>query len=272
MFVLIPEFLKSPPGFVALVSGLITLVYFIATRFIQVWATDEINKLFIDNVKLINLRVWDFLVAIILFTITFVVYALIFNFSFGEVDITTSGVPKTVYTWSMYLSFFSLFALLILEPFVEKIKKVTGTITIVLFMIFTSITNALLFSFIFNEIIYKKANLENIFITVLLPLLVVITYSFIIPKVHAQTSNVKYHIRMVSEGQIKIENLIHGYVIDEKKTICFPKESTNKDIFYLCDFSSKVYLKYEKETEDNKPITSTTNKNRKRKIYRKRRQ
>lgn len=66
-------------------------------------------------------------------------------------------------------------------------------------------------------------------------------------------------------------------MIDEKRTVCFPKASTDKDIFYLCDFSAKIYLKYEKEKEneneheheDNKFATSATNKVINRKIHKK---
>lgn len=91
---------------------------------------------------------------------------------------------------------------------------------------------------------------------------------------------IKYRIKPISEDKLKIEKLIHGHIIDEKRTICFPKDSTDKDIFYLCDFSAEIYLKYEKEKEhededededeDNKFALSSTNQKINRKIYNKR--
>ncbi|PEF25373.1 hypothetical protein [Bacillus pseudomycoides] len=276
MLVLIDSFLKSPPGFVALVSGLVTLIYFIATRLIQVLATDEINKLFSSKVQQVNLKIWHFLTAAIYSTILFAGSGLAFNYSFNKVDLATSGIFQKFIVWSIILFLISLLIVVLSPSIAKKFKKFTRVI--VLLIMFNMILGLIVYCFVFNQITYIGINLNNLSIVVLLPLILVSLYSFIFSKINAQKSPIKYLIKLVSEDKIKIEKLIHGHMIDEKRTVCFPKASTDKDIFYLCDFSAKIYLKYEKEKEneneheheDNKFATSATNKVINRKIHKKR--
>ncbi|PFY46360.1 hypothetical protein COL50_06075 [Bacillus toyonensis] len=274
MLVLIDSFLKSPPGFVALISGFVTLTYFIATRLIQVLVTDEINKLFLSKVQQVNLKIWNFLTAVIYFTILFAGSGLAFNYSFNKVDFAESGFFHNLLVWSFILFFISLLIVLLSPSIVKKFKKFTRII--ILLIMFNMILGLVIYCFVFNQITYIEVNLNNLSIVVLLPLVLVSLYSFIFSKINAQKLPIKYRIKPVSEDKIKIEKLIHGHIIDEKRTICFPKDSTDKDIFYLCDFSAEIYLKYEKEkekeneNEDNKFALSSTNQEINRKIYKKR--
>ncbi|PED61769.1 hypothetical protein [Bacillus toyonensis] len=276
MLVLIDSFLKSPPGFVALISGFVTLTYFIATRLIQVLVTDEINKLFLSKVQQVNLKIWNFLTAAIYFTILFAGSGLAFNYSFNKVDFAESGFFHNLLVWSFILFFISLLIVLLSPSIVKKFKKFTRII--ILLIMFNMILGLVIYCFVFNQITYIEVNLNNLSIVVLLPLVLVSLYSFIFSKINAQKLPIKYRIKPVSEDKIKIEKLIHGHIIDEKRTICFPKDSTDKDIFYLCDFSAEIYLKYEKEkekekeneNEDNKFALSSTNQEINRKIYKKR--
>ncbi|PGR69443.1 MULTISPECIES: hypothetical protein [Bacillus cereus group] len=273
MLVLIDSFLKSPPGFVALISGFITLTYFIATRLIQVLVTDEINKLFLSKVQQVNLKIWHFLTAVIYFTILFAGSGLAFNYSFNEVDFAKSGFFHNLLFWSFILFFISLLIVLLSPAIVKKFKKFTRII--ILLIMFNMILGLVIYCFVFNQITYIKVDLNNLSIVVLLPLILVSLYSFIFSKINSQKLPIKYRIKPISEDKLKIEKLIHGHIIDEKRTICFPKDSTDKDIFYLCDFSAEIYLKYEKEEEhededeDNKFALSSTNQKINRKIYNK---
>lgn len=275
MLVWIDSFLKSPQGFVALVSGLVTLAYFIATRLIQVLATDKINKLFLSKVQQVNLKVWHFLSAVLYFTALFAGSGLAFNYSFSKVDIDNPGIYKNFMSWSFLIFLISLLIVISSPSIVKKFKKFNRVIMPLI--MFNMILGLVFYCFVFNQLTYMGVNLNYLATVVLLPLILVSLYSFIFSKINAQKSPIKYRIKPVSEDKIKIEKLVHGHIIDEKRTICFPKGSTDKDIFYLCDFSAEIYLKYEKENElkqkneheDNKFALSSTNKEINRKVYKK---
>ncbi|KXH88323.1 hypothetical protein AU379_01985 [Bacillus sp. JH7] len=49
----------------------------------------------------------------------------------------------------------------------------------------------------------------------------------------------QYIITIVAEE--KLETLIHGYTIDEKRTVCFVEGIKSDEVFYVCDFSSKFF-------------------------------
>ncbi|MFV8518212.1 hypothetical protein [Bacillus sp. SBS7] len=274
MLVLIDSFLKSPQGFVGLVSGLVALTYFIATRLIQVLATDEINKLFLSKIQQVNLKIWHFLTAVLYLIILFAGSGLAFNYSFNKVDIENPGIYKNFISWSTLIFLISILIVLSIPSIVKKYKKFNRVI--IPLMMFNMIFGLIIYCFVFNQLTYIEVNLNNLATVVLLPLILVSFYTFIFSKVHTQKLPIRYRIKPVSADKIKIEKLVHGHIIDEKRTICFPEHSTDKDIFYLCDFSAETYLKYEKESEpkdeheDNKFAISSTNKEINRKVYKKR--
>lgn len=274
MLVLIDSFLKSPQGFVALVSGLVALTYFIATRLIQVLATDEINKLFLSKIQQVNLKIWHFLTAVLYFSILFAGSGLAFNYSFNKVDIENPGIYKNSISWAILIFLISILIVFSIPSIVKKCKKFNRVI--IPLMMFNMIFGLIIYCFVFNQLTYIEINLNNLATVVLLPLILVSFYTFIFSKVNAQKLPIRYRIKPVSEDKIKIEKLVHGHIIDEKRTICFPIDSTDKDMFYLCDFSAETYVKYEKESEqkdeheDNKFALSSTNKEINRKVYKKR--
>ncbi|MEH7783070.1 hypothetical protein V7332_06355 [Bacillus thuringiensis] len=276
MLILSDNFLKSLPGFVALVTGLITLISFIATRIIQVFTTDKINRLFLSKVQQANLKIWSFFAAVIYFTIFFAGSGLAFNYSFNEVDITKSGTLKVFISWSAVL--FLISSIIIpLNPLITRNQKKNNIKILFLIIMFNLTMGFIIYLFVFNQIIYMGISLNKLSIVTCLPLMLVTLYSITFSQINDQKPPIKYLISSVSEEKIKVENLVHGHIIDEKRTVCFPKNSKSNDIFYLCDFSAEIYLKYEKENEheqkneheDNKFALSSTNKEINRKVYKK---
>ncbi|PFC83545.1 hypothetical protein CN276_09310, partial [Bacillus cereus] len=53
-----------------------------------------------------------------------------------------------------------------------------------------------------------------------------------------------YLINLVNEDIFRSEKIIHGYMLDEKRTVCFLEKQSQEEVFYVCDFSAKVYQKY----------------------------
>ncbi|MBJ8026606.1 hypothetical protein [Bacillus cereus group sp. N21] len=236
------KLLKYTPAIVALVGGLLTLISFIFQRFIQLISTDEISKLFLDKAKQANLKLWHFLIGVVYSMFVFVLIGSTFNYLFNKVDITKDEFPRSVLIWSTGFFLISLLIIALMPLLINKLEK-SKIITI---MTCNGIFGLIVYSFAFNKMTYVKFDLTNLTLLLLLPIILTTLYFFIISKINANKPKDEYLISSVSEGKIKLENLRHGFVIDEKRTVYFPKDSTDKDIFYLCDFTSKIYLKYQK--------------------------
>ncbi len=53
-------------------------------------------------------------------------------------------------------------------------------------------------------------------------------------------------MEIISKEEIEKLQLIHNFIIDDKRSVFHERYKEEDEIFYVCDFSSKVYLKYSK--------------------------
>ncbi|PFU45979.1 hypothetical protein COK86_04330 [Bacillus cereus] len=59
----------------------------------------------------------------------------------------------------------------------------------------------------------------------------------------------KYNVKLVSDikGEVELQNLVHGRALDEKRILCFVDGKDPKELFYVCDFSAEVFMRYTKK-------------------------
>ncbi|OOR57640.1 hypothetical protein BLX04_26315 [Bacillus mycoides] len=58
------------------------------------------------------------------------------------------------------------------------------------------------------------------------------------------TPQIQYDIQLIQEDNFKkIKNLEYEYSMDKKRLVFVAKEKSGKQIRYVCDFSSKIYMK-----------------------------
>ncbi|PGC23617.1 hypothetical protein COM23_14335 [Bacillus wiedmannii] len=98
----------------------------------------------------------------------------------------------------------------------------------------------LIFAFILNTSTW----LEIVFISIFAPS--ILTSLILIPLNKIRPSKTKFSIRILKEDELSNLILIHNNTIDEKRVLCVSQEFSREELFYVCDFSSKVYLEYKK--------------------------
>lgn len=79
-------------------------------------------------------------------------------------------------------------------------------------------------------------------------ILFALLYSLFLNLVANQTkkkfSTTEYLVDILTEEELKQTPLIHAYTIDDKKSVLYHGGDSSRKTFYVCDFSSKIYLRY----------------------------
>ncbi|PER97010.1 hypothetical protein [Bacillus cereus] len=252
-------FFKSIPGIVALASGMITLIGFIFNRIIKVTATNEIDKLFLEKPYQRSLSFWHFNIGALYFSLIYIGGALLFHYNFAEY--LNSDVIKAIKYTLVSIVVITTIAFIISLIFLAKYaNKKDDPKKIPTIIIVSMIMGLIPYGAAFHQTIYNKTNVSEIIFTLLFPILVFSIYSLSISL--STKKQPKYLVNLVSEAKIKTEQLIHGYVLDETRTIYFSDYYPKDDVFFVCDFNSKVYIKYTKvktDNENDKINTKSTN-------------
>ncbi|WP_243526673.1 hypothetical protein [Bacillus pseudomycoides] len=111
--------------------------------------------------------------------------------------------------------------------------------------IFNVITSIVFFFSVSCEYLDKGEYLNFLWNGIPLAFVLSGLYFFMLNKLtNATTPQINYDIQPITEDDFKeIKNLKYEYSMDEKRIVFVPKEQSEKQIRYVYDFSSKVYLK-----------------------------
>ncbi|MEQ5975432.1 hypothetical protein U2I57_05435 [Bacillus cereus] len=67
-----------------------------------------------------------------------------------------------------------------------------------------------------------------------------------------EKKEILYLSRIVSEEYIKDLDLIHSHMVDESRALLYDRYRSKEYVFYICDYSAKVYLEFlEIKSEDD---------------------
>ncbi|EOV9526924.1 hypothetical protein ACE41A_09500 [Bacillus cytotoxicus] len=108
-----------------------------------------------------------------------------------------------------------------------------------------------MFSFMFSYWCFFHANIPQsnkynlMLVIIVIPLFMSFFYLYLNRQFN-KTSQPQYLMEIISEEEIAKLQLIHNFIIDDKRSIFHEKYKEEEGPFYVCDFSSKVYLKYSK--------------------------
>ncbi|PEB49487.1 hypothetical protein CON34_10180 [Bacillus thuringiensis] len=260
------NFLKSIPAIVAII-GLLIAGY---KQVFKVKTITEIDKLFLDKETKERLKFGKYIFSVIQFFFSYIIVSLYLNFFYY--DYLTSDSESFFLSFVKYsLNIFGISLLIssVLFSFQNKLKKHRWFMLIFIFFVLINLLSSYpIFGCILSLLFFQSDNLYNLYVTLLLLLGLCFFYAHIFSKI-LQESHVPYSFRIISETELKkIKNLIHGYTIDEKRTICFIEDILNKEKFYVCDFSSKVYIEYKQLTSQEKESKSSGSRAKKSKANR----
>ncbi|EJQ61745.1 hypothetical protein EXW39_06690 [Bacillus mycoides] len=215
--------------------------------------TNEFDQLFKDKTKRKQMDIFMFWQDIVLAAIcVFILPALYFKIFIPNVPIDYSFIFKTLYQVSALL--FSLIFLILLIitatlPFIKpnknnlfcRITRYVGLLNMINFMFIYWV----LFNIKIDIGLFQTSKNTFILIAIFLPLFMSFFYKYLNQQLRDRHQT-QYLVESLSEEKIKELQLIHNFIIDDKRSVLHEKYKEENGTFYVCDFSSKVYLKYSK--------------------------
>ncbi|MEK4571146.1 hypothetical protein NSS74_01185 [Bacillus sp. FSL E2-8868] len=222
--------------------------------------TNEFDQLFKDKTKRKQMDIFTFLQDIVLAAIcVFILPALYFKFFIPSVPIDYSFIFKKLYQASALL--FSLIFLILLIiaatlPFIKtnrnslfcRITRYVGLLNMINFMFIYWV----LFNIKIDINLFQTSKNTLVLIAIFIPLFMSFFYKYLNQQLRDRHQT-QYLVESLSEEKIKELQLIHNFIIDDKRSVFHEKYKEEDDTFYICDFSSKVYLKYSKMKTRKKP-------------------
>ncbi|MCX2829441.1 hypothetical protein ORL93_27795 [Bacillus sp. DHT2] len=248
---------KFAPAFTTIIATLlIPAVLYSVNQLVIAATTKEIDKLYLNKATQVKLNFWNVVLSTLLGAFLYLFAAVFFNFGvYDNLNKTWSNSEKVWYIGgTVIISLILLFVLYLLFLFsLHKNKKFNIVFKVLIFLQIAS--SVISFSHLITNQIFRKWNYEMIPSIVLL----ILIFACIQTTMNNLTRNKKpsqYIINIVDEE--KLESLIHGYALDEKRTVCFVEGIKPDEVFYVCDFSSKVFVKHTKKSEEHVTANQTT--------------
>ncbi|MGH0924170.1 hypothetical protein [Bacillus pacificus] len=217
--------------------------------------TNEFDQLFKDKTKRKQMDIFMFWQDIVLAAIcVFILPALYFKFFIPSVSVPIdySFIFKKLYQVSALL--FSLIFLILLIiattlPFIKtnrnslfcRITRYVGLFNMINFMFIYWV----LFNIKIDINLFQTSKNTLVLIFLCIPLFMSFFYKYLNQQLRDRHQT-QYLVESLSEEKIKELQLIHNFIIDDKRSVFHEKYKEEEGPFYVCDFSSKVYLKYSK--------------------------
>ncbi|MBJ8006245.1 hypothetical protein [Bacillus cereus] len=90
-------------------------------------------------------------------------------------------------------------------------------------------------------------------IVIMFPLLITFLATYVFYKTTPKENN-EVLCKIVTEEYIKELELIHSHMLNDGRALLYDKYRSKDKVFYICDYSSKVYLEFIKEQPDQGDI------------------
>ncbi|EOP65877.1 hypothetical protein [Bacillus cereus] len=228
---------------IAAIVTIVSAVGIILKNFIILTTTSDFDKLFFTKVSRAILNIFDFILGTILIYCVAFIWPSIFIFDF----ISNLFINLTPNEFSIFKLISGLLWFFLMVPIIyfTKSTKSKKRFRIIKWLIFSHI----IFSIPFYSILFKKLiewnSIEQILLTICIPLLVSAFYVITLFQ-YRSFNQPKFVITILSDEDLQNRKIIHKYTLDENRTVCSFDDESKVNVFYVFNFSSEVYLKYEK--------------------------
>ncbi len=209
--------------------------------------TNEFDQLFKDKVTRKQINIFSFFQDILIIALSlFIVPASYFKFFMPNLITNYAFILEPLYKLSFIL-FTLLF--LVLVPISLLPKKLFKTNWFTRSIKLLSVVH--MFSFMFSYWCFFHVNIPQsnkynlILFTIVIPLSMSFFYKYLNQQLRDKHKT-QYLVENLSEEKITGLKLIHNFIIDDKRSVFHEKYKEEEGPFYVCDFSSNVYLKYSK--------------------------
>ncbi|ANC09226.1 MULTISPECIES: hypothetical protein [Bacillus] len=234
----ISNVLKGLGGLAATLTFLVVIYQFV----LKYRTTNEFDKLFISKAEREKQNDFKFIMEALLIFFAFYLYPLITISQFISLSKSTVNAMTG---WVSILVILSTIMFMFTVYYASRKTIPTEKYTLVKRIGLVNIILSLLWYIPSLLIVTTYKSWSALFIIIPLVLL----YSLILMKSLYKTRNTpqsKYIVTTIDAEEFSKLELIHAYIIDEDRTVLYETCATSEETFYVCDFSSEVYLKYKK--------------------------
>ncbi|HDR6753823.1 TPA: hypothetical protein QCV70_000622 [Bacillus cereus] len=108
------------------------------------------------------------------------------------------------------------------------------------------ISSSILYSSMLTTIFFEKQSEEFMLSIILWPIILSLVYSSILNFYNNKAVNT-YLVSTIEKKELDKLSLIQSHMLDNDKIVLYERNTSIEDTFYMCDYSSEVYLKYQKQ-------------------------
>ncbi|PFV84998.1 hypothetical protein COL05_04650 [Bacillus sp. AFS059628] len=250
------NFAKIATALVTATVALLSGIPFIIQKFVQLYTTSQLDMLFNSKEQKNRLKITELISVLCIFILLiYLVPGLLINAAFSDYIHKHGFIFSIIALIAISISAFATAKLFKITEHGDKSNEIKKEIRKqALYFLLSSIFwyYTLLTIAIDRAIWYEIIGLGLAF-----PIFISGLFIYHLIRVQ-ELDNKKYSIRILTQDEIIKLNLIHNYVIDEKKTLCTLANTPEDKLFYICDFSSKVYLEYKELGFKVKKVRQTT--------------
>ncbi|KAA0744038.1 hypothetical protein CN305_11055 [Bacillus cereus] len=209
--------------------------------------TNEFDQLFKDKVKRKQINIFSFCQDIFIIALSlFIIPSLYLKFFMPNLITNYAFILEPLYKLSYILVTLLFLILIPISLLPKKHLKANWFNRSIKWLSIIHMFSFMFFYWCFFHVNIPQSNKYNfILIAIMIPLFMSFFYLYLSKRFN-KTSQPQYIMEIISEEEIAKLKLIHNFIIDDKRSVFHEKYKEENGTFYVCDFSSKVYLKYSK--------------------------
>lgn len=208
---------------------------------------NEFDQLFKDKVTRKQINIFSFCQDILIIALSiFIVPASYFKFFMPNLITNYPFILEPLYKLSYILVTLLFLILIPISLLPKKLLKANWFNRSIKWLSIIHMFSFMFFYWCFFHVNITQSNKYNlILIAIIIPLFMSFFYLYLSKRFN-KTSQPQYLMEIISEEKLSELQLIHNFIIDDKRSVFHEKNKQEDDTFYVCDFSSNVYLKYSK--------------------------
>lgn len=241
-----------------------TLVGYFYNMYFKVKVIKDYDKIFFRKDEVQKINFMDSLFNYFLFIIgMYVAPATAFSIIFTEYDWSYLKNLQYILTYILLIGLIVFFISFIFVCYIIgystadkklKYRKRNLIITAISF-----VCSAIFYYFLYYYLFFdtKVDKLTNT--VILFPIVISIPYTHIL-NFYKKKITEKYFVQTIDKDELDKLHLIQSHMIDDNRSLVYEKNVLLEDTFYVCDFSSEVYLRYKKQNIYNPDKNKIENK------------
>ncbi|MGQ8823645.1 hypothetical protein ACUTUE_09760 [Bacillus sp. NA_146.1] len=241
-----------------------TVVGYFYNMYFKVKVIKDYDKIFFKKDDVQKIYFMDSLFNYFLFIIgIYVAPATAFSIIFTEYDWSYLKDLQDLLAFILFIGliifFISLIFVCYIIGFSSTEKKLKYSKRNLIITAVSLLCSAIFYYFLYYNLFFDAKVNKMTNNVLLFPILLSIPYTHMLNFYKKKTIE-KYYVQTINKDDLDKLHLIQSHMIDDNRIFLYEKNVLLEDTFYVCDFSSEVYLRYQKQNIYNPNKNKIENK------------